>query len=451
MPALFAGASVLALLIGAAAQAQGPDWYYGRPGCPPVFVPGCPSPYPIQPPFANPPQANPPQTNPPPTNPPTNPQTNPPTNPPETTVPSAEPETENPGMGAPGGETVALAPGGYIDDAIPQTLFRLRYDDRFGINRFDRAAYMYGTWREGSFHPHALVGSNGTIHGTFLDPKATGPQIGSDDIDDQTLSAYTEFAFSQRASVFVDVPFRFVHFGESTEDEGAEDGPNSPDHRQFPETEVPNPKSTTEGMSDIDFGFKYALIADTNCRFVTFQFRTYLPTGDPGLGLGTGHVSLEPSLLFFQRLTDRLVAQGQLTDWIPIAAGPGAGNVTEYGFGLGYDLIQTCKFRITPVFETVGWTVLGGTESFTGTVPGTVTPAGPNGTPPLVPAINVNGTFVPTDHGFLEANGDTIVNLKFGVRTYFGDHSDLYVGYGRAVTGSRWYNDIFRAEYRFKF
>jgi len=430
-PLLAAGASLMVLLTATAAQAQGPGWYgpaYAQPGCSPTYVPGCPAPYLVQPQ-----QTNPQQTN------------------PQTTTQAPEPETENPGMGAPGGETVALSPGGYLDDAIPQTLFRLRYESRFDINRFDRASYMYATWQEGAFHTHALVGGNGTIRGTFFDLKATGPQIGSDDIDDQTLSAYTEFAFSQRASVFVDVPFRFVHFGDSLEDEGGEDGPNSPDHRQFPETEVPDPKSTTGGLSDIDVGFKYALIAETNNRYVTFQFRTYLPTGDPGLGLGTGHVSLEPSLLFYQRLTDRLVAQAQLTDWIPIAAGPGAGNVTEYGAGLGYDVIQTCKLRVTPVFEMVGWTVLGGTESFTGTVPGTVTPAGLGGTAPLVPAINVNGTFVPDDHGFLEANGDTIVNLKFGVRTYFGDRSDLYAGYGHTVTGSRWYNDIFRVEYRIHF
>ena len=74
-----------------------------------------------------------------------------------------------------------------------------------------------------------------------------------------------------------------------------------------------------------------------------------------------------------------------------------------------------------------------------------------NGGPPLVPAINVNGTFVPDNHGFLEANGDTIVNLKFGVRTYFGQWSDLYVGYGHSVTGSRWYSDIVSVEYRLKF
>jgi hypothetical protein len=50
----------------------------------------------------------------------------------------------------------------------------------------------------------------------------------------------------------------------------------------------------------------------------------------------------------------------------------------------------------------------------------------------------------------VDAAGDTIVNLKFGVRSYFGC-SDLYLGYGRCVTGDRWYQDILRVEYRYHF
>ena len=109
------------------------------------------------------------------------------------------------------------SPGGYLDDAIPQTMFKLRYDSESGINRFDRADYMFGTWREGSFHTHALVGG-GAVRGTFSDPKATGSQIISNDVSDQILSAAMEYAFSQRLSVFVDVPFQFVHFGPDIED-----------------------------------------------------------------------------------------------------------------------------------------------------------------------------------------------------------------------------------------
>lgn len=67
-----------------------------------------------------------------------------------------------------------------------------------------------------------------------------------------------------------------------------------------------NPDSS--GLSDINAGFKWAMVADPN-RFVTFQFRTYAPTGAADKGLGTGHVSVEPALLFFQRLNDWLVLE----------------------------------------------------------------------------------------------------------------------------------------------
>jgi len=41
-----------------------------------------------------------------------------------------------------------------------------------------------------------------------------------------------------------------------------------------------------------------------------------------------------------------------------------------------------------------------------------------------------------------------VVNLKVGARVDFGDRFGVYAGYGRAVTGDRWYRDVFRVEFR---
>jgi hypothetical protein len=354
-------------------------------------------------------------------------------------------------QGLASGAGTFTSPGGYLDDAIPQTLFRLRYEARYGINEFDRAQYMYATWRELSFHLHPLL-NNGAVQGTFIDTKARGSQIFASNLDDQTVSAYMEVALNKRLSVFANVPERFVHFRGIQED-GRQD--QMPFERSlFRENEVRNAQLDTSGLSDIDAGFKYALIACPDNRYLTFQFRTYSPTGDPGLGQGTGHWSVEPSLLLYQRLTDRLVMQGQLTDWVPISAGPGAGNVVTYGAGLGYDVFRSCKIRVTPVAEFVGWTVLNGTEAFDGSVPGSTIKAGPivngasTGTADIV---KINGLTVPGDHGANNASGDTILNAKFGVRTYFGQNNDVYVGYGHSLTGDRWYKDIIRVEYRLHF
>ena len=49
------------------------------------------------------------------------------------------------------------------------------------------------------------------------------------------------------------------------------------------------------------------------------------------------------------------------------------------------------------------------------------------------------------------ASGTNIVNLKVGARVVLRDRSSFYVGYGRALTDARWYNDIVRFEYRYSF
>jgi hypothetical protein len=51
---------------------------------------------------------------------------------------------------------------------------------------------------------------------------------------------------------------------------------------------------------------------------------------------------------------------------------------------------------------------------------------------------------------FEDAEGDTIVNGKYGVRYSAGCHS-AYVGYGHNWTDERWYSDLFRLEYRYNF
>ena len=41
-----------------------------------------------------------------------------------------------------------------------------------------------------------------------------------------------------------------------------------------------------------------------------------------------------------------------------------------------------------------------------------------------------------------DADGDTIVNAKFGVRTHLWDGNHLYIGYGTALTSDVWYDEI---------
>ncbi|MFL5246147.1 MAG: hypothetical protein ACJ8FY_29105 [Gemmataceae bacterium] len=297
----------------------------------------------------------------------------------------------SPGLtAAVGGGRVALTNVGYIDSAIPQSMFRTRFDAAYDNNRPDRAEFFY---------PKC-----GCFLQTGPGVRAPGPPLPETRVDYQEITGYIEVAPSDRFSVFAEVPERYIN---------------------------PEQNANQSGIGDINFGFKYAFIAET-CRYFTLQLRTFVPTGDPFKGLGTDHTTVEPGLLFYQALSDRLIFESEVRDYVPIGGTNFSGNVVRYGVGLSYLLSNGPNFRVSPVGELVGWTVTNGKEFF----------------------LDGNGQGV-----VKSAAGDTIVNAKVGVRFGFGDlqergllsRSDIYVGYGRALTGEVWYKDIFRLEYRMRF
>jgi hypothetical protein len=295
-----------------------------------------------------------------------------------TTAPEAEavtPEAALAGLatGAGVGTSVALVQPGYIDNAVPMTMFRLRFDAAYDDNRPDRAEFFYAKC------------------GCF--PGAPGPPLSETSVNYQDISAYLEVALSNRFSAFIEVPVRFID---------------------------PELNRVSGGLADMNAGFKWAFVASDQ-RYLTFQLRTYIPTGNSERGLGTDHVSLEPAFLAYQQCTDRLILFGEFRDWIPIGGTDFAGNIIRYGAGLGYEVYQSPRLRFTPITEFVGWTVLGGKE------------------------------FLFPEDITKDAAGDTIVNVKIGGRLDFGQRSSFYFGYGRALTGTVWYKDIYRAEYRLVF
>jgi Putative MetA-pathway of phenol degradation len=174
------------------------------------------------------------------------------------------------------------------------------------------------------------------------------------------------------------------------------------------------------GLSDANVGFKYAFLAD-ECQVWSFQLRTYLPTGAGSRGLGTHHVSLEPAVLGFVWLTEDLGVAAELRYWHPLGGTDFAGDVVRYGLGVRYDVWRSADWRLAPTVEVVGWSVLNGQES----------------------RLTPDGRVVVLDSG-----GTNVVNLKVGARLDLGDQAGLFVGYGRALTGERWYRDVVRVELR---
>jgi hypothetical protein len=126
----------------------------------------------------------------------------------------------------------------------------------------------------------------------------------------------------------------------------------------------------------------------------------------------------------FRTLSDRLGLEGELRYWIPIGGTSFAGDIIRYGAGLSYDLFSFRSCRVAPVAELVGWTVMGGKSA----------------------AVSPGGETLVED-----ATGQTIVNTKLGIRIGLVERGDVYIGYGRPLTGQRWYADTLRVELRIFF
>jgi hypothetical protein len=293
------------------------------------------------------------------------PDTGPPPNPDTTTTPPRDPV-----------ERLSLRGSslGYIDPAAPADYVSFRGDMGYHFLFPNRAEMFYAQAR----------------------PHGPGLPLPESSIDFQDLTLHVEKTFGQRMSAFIEGGARLLN---------------------------PEINADTAGLSDSAVGLKYAFLSGAD-RLATFQFRTYIPTGNPNLGLGTSHVSLEPAVLGFARLGDRLGLGGELRYWIPVSGTDFAGSVMRYGLGLRWDAWDGGGVRVAPTAEFVGWTVLGGKQS-------TVLPGG--------------------DVLLQDAAGQTIVNAKIGSRIDIGDRLGLYLGYGRALTGSTWYRDAIRLEARWMY
>jgi hypothetical protein len=222
----------------------------------------------------------------------------------------------------------------------------------------------------------------------------------------QEAHVNVEYAPARRFSLFVDSSGRSVQ----------------------PQAGVGGPLFGTQtGPGDLQAGFKFAPLASPD-GYLTFQLRTYIPTGDSLLGLGTGHYSIEPSLLFTRKVTRATALSGQFSVWHPIGGSSGvgfdpavstqsfAGNVLTFGAGVSHRFLLGENLRMSPVVEIVGWSVRSGLV----TLP----------SPPPPTSANSN-----------------IVNAKLGARFFIASHNTIYLGFGRQLSHIGWYRDFIRVEY----
>jgi hypothetical protein len=280
---------------------------------------------------------------------------------------------------------------GYIDDSTVQSQVRVRFDAGFNDPRPDRAEYFYA----GSCCP---ADANQAVQRT---------------LNFQQLYMSGEYAPIKRFSIFTTIPYRWIQ----------------PIYIPAPNTV--QPISSGGGIGDVQAGVKLGIVA-SDSRQLTFQFRSYFPSGDGAAGFGTNHYSIEPMLLYYQHLSDHVAIESEFGDTHPIGGTTYysgttpptpqnfAGDVLMYGVGPSYRLIDRDTFHLTPVLELVAWHVFGGLQ--TG-----------------------------NDNVVQSAAGINVFNMKLGARASFGNGNSIYAGYGRGITSDIWYRNLLRIEYRHAF
>jgi hypothetical protein len=88
--------------------------------------------------------------------------------------------------------------------------------------------------------------------------------------------------------------------------------------------------NNASGFADMSIATKN-MVLDCELLQVAFQFKTYLPTGNFTRGLGTGHTSLEPSLIAALKLTPESYLQGQILYRFPIGGTDGIQGSLVWG------------------------------------------------------------------------------------------------------------------------
>ncbi len=279
---------------------------------------------------------------------------------------------------------------GYLDDPTVISEVRVRFDAGFNDPRPDRAEYFYCGC--------AAIGPSAAVQRT---------------LNFQQLYFQAEYAASSRLSGFVELPFRWIQ-------------------PTFYPYSQPIPASSVDsgGISDVTSGVKFAAIA-SEVRDLALELTAGYPTGSGAKGLGTGHYSLIPAAIYYQKLSGRAGIEAEINDSHPIggfvnpasSTGPArnfSGDVMMYGIGPGYKLIEHPAYTLAPVLELVAWHVFGGLQTDS--------------------AGNIDS-----------AAGINVFNAKLGARISFTNGGSFYAGYGRAVTSDIWYKNLFRAEYRYSF
>jgi hypothetical protein len=206
-----------------------------------------------------------------------------------------------------------------------------------------------------------------------------------------------------------------------------------------PTTVMPivSPALNASGFGDMNFGTKAVLI-DCELLLLTLQFKTYVPTGDFSKGLGNGHVSLEPALLWSLKLTPEMYLQGEFAYWIPIGGDAlYQGDIYHSHISLNRTLWSPCTgIKVVGTLEGSHWVILGGNYTDPNLLVPDPRPGAPAGQLTSVAA---------------SASNEQIFSAGPGIRLFVCDKIDFGVGTQFALTSDHWEEELIRCEFRWRF
>jgi hypothetical protein len=267
----------------------------------------------------------------------------------------------------------------FVDAPRPVSQMKLQYDAARHIIFPDRSEFL---WARADGRGR---GPNGT-RGIFL---------GEARVKYDELTMYMETAVGGTFSTFISYPYLQV------------DPDIAPHHA---------------GFGDLSIGTK-TLLFDCELLQVGMQMKTTIPTGNVLEGLGTGHVSLEPSLTFALKLAHNTSLQGQLAEWIPIGGDPNyQGSIFESRWSVNHVLC-----RILPDVPLMGtmelntWTFQHG--QYTDSVLGSNQ----------------------------KSSGATYASAGPGLRLVVCDKIDFGVGWLSSLTREHLAQNLVRVEFRFRY
>jgi hypothetical protein len=222
----------------------------------------------------------------------------------------------------------------FVEGTRPVTTTRIRWEYANDFTRPDRSEFFW-----------AKSGGGGR-----------GPAAIETNINYSQLSLYQEIA-AKGFSGFIEIPYLSVD---------------------------PQVNPFAAGFGDMKVGTK-SLLFDRDLFQLGFMFTTYLPVGNAAKGLGTGHVSLEPSILGTLKITPDTYMQTQLSEWVPLGGDDTyQGSIFHYHFSLNQVLFRPVQnVELIGTGELIGYSFQAGRFSdpvlgqLQDSHPGTYITAGP--------------------------------------------------------------------------